>query len=259
MAARGVSIEVGQSTAGNRVVEQARDALAAFVRSAPEGSKLPPERELAQRLGVSRTTLRDGVSRLSFLGLLEVRHGDGTYVRAPDATSLALPFRSLLESSHSAPEELLALKRLLEPDLAAQAAQSCSDEQVLALRAALQSERAELARELTTATSGRRPGRRAASRRSLEALMVDAVGPSLIGTLVGLASELLRPILSERLPVSLRQLTVEQRAAVVEAIAVGEPDAARGAMEVHLNTVTKALHANSGGLGNTELAEAIAV
>lgn len=242
---------MAQLTSGNRVVEQTRDALAAYVRNAPEGSKLPPERELAQRLGVSRTTLRDGVSRLSFLGLLEVRHGDGTYVRAPDPTSLALPFRSLLESSHSAPEELLALKRLLEPDLAAQAAGSCSDEQVVALRTALQNERAELLRELSANSNKRRPGRRSASRRSIEALIIEAVGPSLIATLVGLASELLRPILSERLPVSLRQLTIEQRAALVEAIAAGEPEAARGAMEVHLRTVTKALKAST-----TELAAA---
>ena len=111
MTAKDVSIKLGQLTSGNSVVEQARDALAAFVRNAPEGSKLPPERELAQRLGVSRTTLRDGVSRLSLLGLLEVKHGDGTYVRTPDASSLALPFRSLLENSESAPEELMALER----------------------------------------------------------------------------------------------------------------------------------------------------
>ena len=82
---------MSQVSSGGRVVEQARDALAAFVRNAPAGSKLPPERELAQRLGVSRTTLRDGVSRLALLGLLEVRHGDGTYVRSPDASQLAVP------------------------------------------------------------------------------------------------------------------------------------------------------------------------
>ncbi len=254
-----MAIDLEQVTSGNRVVEQARDALATYVRNAPEGSKLPPERELAQRLGVSRTTLRDGVSRLSFLGLLEVKHGDGTYVRAPDAASLALPFRSLLESSHRAPEELLALKRLLEPDLVAQAAENCSDEQVVALRTALQNERAELQRELAANNSRRGPGRRGSSRRSLEAVIIEAVGPSLIGTLVGLASELLRPILTERLPVSLRQLTVEQRAAVVEAIAVGEPEAARGAMEVHLRTITKALSANPAELNNAARRHSITV
>src|SRR5690554_4088224 len=159
---------VTQVSSGSRVVDQARDALAAFVRNAPEGSKLPPERELAQKLGVSRTTLRDGVSRLALLGLLEVRHGDGTYVRSPDASQLALPFRSLLEYNPEAPGELLALKRLLEPELAAQAARNASEEDVAALRGAVQQERSELVRQ----GEKRRPGRRQAARRSLETLMI---------------------------------------------------------------------------------------
>ncbi len=224
----------------NRVVDQARDALATFVRNAPEGSKLPPERELAQKLGVSRTTLRDGVSRLALLGLLEVRHGDGTYVRSPDAAQLALPFQSLLEYNPEAPAELLALKRLLEPSLAAEAARNATEEQVSALRSALQQERSELSRETT---AKRRLGRRQAARQTLERILVEAAGQSLVGHLVGLASELLRPTLVAKLPPAFRQLAVEQRAAIVEAIALGEPDAARGAMELHLNTLTKALEA----------------
>lgn len=234
---------MSQVSSGGRVVDQARDALAAFVRNAPEGSKLPPERELAQKLGVSRTTLRDGVSRLALLGLLEVRHGDGTYVRSPDASSLALPFQSLLEYNPEAPGELLALKQHLEPGLAAQAARNASEEDVAALRNALQQERAELARQ----AERRRQGRRAPGRRSLESLVIEAAGTSLIGNLVGLATELLRPTLEAKLPPAFRQLGVEQRAAVVEAIALGEPEAARGAMELHLKTLAKALEAVEAG------------
>lgn len=230
---------VTQVGTGTRIVDQARDALAAFVRSAPEGSKLPPERELAQRLGVSRTTLRDGVSRLALLGLLEVRHGDGTYVRSPDAAQLALPFRSLLEHNPEGPGEILALKRLLEPALAAAAAQNATHDDVAALRAAVQQERNELLRP----TDKRRATRRQNAKRSLESLMLEAAGQSLVGTLVSLATEILRPTLAERLPAAFRQLAVEQRAAIVEAIAVGAPDAARGAMELHLNTLAKALEA----------------
>ena len=50
----------------------------------PPGSRLPAEKDLATALGVSRNPLREGVSALSILGVLEVRQGDGTYV-----TSLA--------------------------------------------------------------------------------------------------------------------------------------------------------------------------
>lgn len=221
---------------GNRVIDQARDALAAFVRNAPAGSKLPPERELAQRLGVSRTTLRDGVSRLELLGLLEVRHGDGTYVRSPDAAHLALPFHSLVELQPRNYSELLTLNELLAPALAAAAANNADDHQIAAMRAAIHQERSAL-------TARPHRSRRTAPRRTLEELIVEASGQSLVGILVGLATELLKPAITERLPGGLRQLAVEQRAAIVEAIAIGEPDAARGAMQLHLRTLSKALGA----------------
>lgn len=234
---------MAQATTGNRVIDQARDALAAFVKGAPEGSKLPPERELAQRLGVSRTTLRDGVSRLALLGLVEIRHGDGTYVRSPDATHLALPFRSLLEHAPNTLGELLTLKRLLEPALAAEAALNASEEEIAALRASVQQERSALLRP----DAPRRRGRRRANGTTLEDAIVKAAGSSLVGALVQLATELLRPVLADQLPPAFQQLVVEQRALVVEAIAVGEPEAASGAMELHLKTVAKALEAVEAG------------
>jgi GntR family transcriptional repressor for pyruvate dehydrogenase complex len=49
----------------------------------PPGSTLPPERELAERLGVNRTSLRQGLARLQHMGLIEARHGSGNVVRDP--------------------------------------------------------------------------------------------------------------------------------------------------------------------------------
>lgn len=50
----------------------------------PPGSTLPPERDLAERLGVNRTSLRQGLARLQQMGLIEVRHGSGSVVRDPE-------------------------------------------------------------------------------------------------------------------------------------------------------------------------------
>src|SRR5690606_10484581 len=99
----------------------------------------------------------------------------------------------------------------------------------------------ELMREVSPTADRRRQSRRGNSKRSLESLIVEAAGSSLVGTLVGLATELLRPKLAQILPPAFRQLAVEQRSSIVEAIALGEPDAARGAMELHLNTLARAL------------------
>src|SRR5690606_23041513 len=93
-----------------------------FVRAAPAGTALPPERELAIRLGVSRTTLRSAVDRLAPLGYLSVRHGSGTVVARPSAADLATPFRAAVGDVDGSMDGLLWLRQSLEPALAAAAA-----------------------------------------------------------------------------------------------------------------------------------------
>lgn len=225
-------------TSQNSVIEQTRDALAAFVRNAPDGTKLPPERQLAQRLGVSRTTLRDGVSRLALLGLLEVRHGDGTYVRTPSATQLAPLLRPLVHGNRTTALELFELKRHLEPTVAALAAANCTDEMASSLRAAVQRERSELAAD---PARNRRTTRRSAQRRPVHELIAEAAGDSLLVALVTVANELLGARLTEGLTLGQRRLAIEQLSAVVEAIATGEEEAARGAAELYLESLARAL------------------
>jgi GntR family transcriptional repressor for pyruvate dehydrogenase complex len=105
-------------------------------RLAP-GEYLPPEEEVTRQLGVSRTAYREAISRLEALGLLEVRHGIGTRVadrsREAVATSLAL----LLQRRQSGMADLLEVRRLLEMETAALAAQRASDEDLAALEAAV--------------------------------------------------------------------------------------------------------------------------
>lgn len=221
-----------------RVVEQARDALAAFVKNAPDGTKLPPERQLAQRLGVSRTTLRDGVSRLALLGLLEVRHGDGTYVRSPTAAQLAPLLRPLVDGKGSTTTELFELKRHLEPAVAELAAMNCSEAQAANLRAAVQRDRSELA---GTTQVAKRTTRRVSERRQLHELIAESAGESLLVALLSVANELLTPHLTELLSHSQRRLAVEQLSAVVEAIAAGDAEAARDATELYLSSLARAM------------------
>ncbi|HRP48010.1 MAG TPA: GntR family transcriptional regulator [Trueperaceae bacterium] len=221
-----------------RVVEQARDALAAFVKNAPDGTKLPPERQLAQRLGVSRTTLRDGVSRLALLGLLEVRHGDGTYVRSPTAAQLAPLLRPLVDGKGSTTIELFELKRHLEPAVAELAAMNCSEAQAANLRAAVQRDRSELA---GTTQVAKRTTRRVSERRQLHELIAESAGESLLVALLSVANELLTPHLTELLSHSQRRLAVEQLSAVVEAIAAGDAEAARDATELYLSSLARAM------------------
>lgn len=92
-----------------------------------EGTRIPPEPELVERLGVSRNTLREAIRALSHVGLLEARPGDGTYVRSTSVLGASIArrleqcdLRETLEARHCLEREaarLAALRRTPE-DLA---------------------------------------------------------------------------------------------------------------------------------------------
>ena len=84
-----------------------------------DGDKLPPERALAESFGVSRNSVREAIHALAERGLLESRHGDGTYVRVPDMEPLRSAILEAVDSEgHMFDEvmeaELAALRRTPE-------------------------------------------------------------------------------------------------------------------------------------------------
>lgn len=99
------------------------------------GDRLPREADLAVRLGLSRSSLREAVRALSLVRILDVRRGDGTYVTSLDASLLldALSFVIELHQDRSM-LDLLEARRLLEADAAALAAERSAPEHVAELR-----------------------------------------------------------------------------------------------------------------------------
>lgn len=111
----------------DQVIEQLRDA----VRQGewPIGRRIPTEPELAASLGVGRNTVREAVRALSHSGLLEVRQGDGTYVRATSEVSGAI--RRLCGTEL---REVLQVRRMLEVEGARLAATERTDAELARLR-----------------------------------------------------------------------------------------------------------------------------
>jgi GntR family transcriptional repressor for pyruvate dehydrogenase complex len=95
------------------------------------GDRLLPEKELGERLGVSRSSLREAVKALEVIRVLDVRRGDGTYVTSLEPRLLleALSFVVDLHLDQSV-LEIFAVRRILEPAAAALAARQL-DESVL--------------------------------------------------------------------------------------------------------------------------------
>ena len=115
------------------VTTKAIDSIRAMIRSGElsPGDRLPPEQELAERLGVSRGSLREAVRALSQINVLDVRRGDGTYVTslAPSELLSGMVFAMELLQSHGL-EEVVEVRRLLLPPAAALAAQRVTKAQL---------------------------------------------------------------------------------------------------------------------------------
>jgi GntR family transcriptional regulator, transcriptional repressor for pyruvate dehydrogenase complex len=92
------------------------------------GQRLPPERELAARLGVSRPSVRTGLRTLATLGIVRTRHGSGTYVTEGPPRLDARPLRMLSALHGFGAEHLHEARRLLEISVAGLAAQRAGGE-----------------------------------------------------------------------------------------------------------------------------------
>lgn len=124
------------------VAEQLQRHIAEHLKP---GDLLPPERELVRMLGVSRSSVRDGIRRLESLGLVEPRQGAGTVVREP-AAPVTSPIANVLLQQRKMVSELLELRELLEPWLAHRAALLASPQQISQMENALRRQEEKLAR-----------------------------------------------------------------------------------------------------------------
>jgi DNA-binding FadR family transcriptional regulator len=211
------------------------------------GDRLPAERDLAERLRVSRVTLREAIAALRDAGYLESRRGraGGTFVVStaprlpPGGAGLAVPARlasSLLGPGRSGPDvgelaremgdslhDALDFRRVVEPGAAGLAASrtlSAADRQHLVACLA--------------ASRDREPGtRRTADSRLHLAIAAAAGSPSLAAAVADVQLALDR--LLAAIPVIRRNLdhSDDQHTRVVDAVLAGDPAGARQAMEEH--------------------------
>lgn len=101
------------------------------------GQQLPPERELVQKLSVSRNSVREALRILEAIGLVQVRPGVGTFVSENAIRDPAIVWSSWLEENQDRVLELLEVRRALEPHAAALATISISSSELIALEETL--------------------------------------------------------------------------------------------------------------------------
>lgn len=110
------------------------------------GDKLPPERELAERFDVSRSAVREAIRVLESVGLVEPHQGEGSIVRDLSADSLASPLAGVLVRKRELVGELLDVRKIVEPPLAARAAAHASAEDIAYLEDILRRQKERVTR-----------------------------------------------------------------------------------------------------------------
>jgi GntR family transcriptional repressor for pyruvate dehydrogenase complex len=220
-----------QAVVNRKLYIQIAEQITALIDSGEfrPGRQLPSERDLAQELGVSRPTVREALIALEVAGLVEVRIGVGAFVRAAPGASAALP-----TLDHSA-LEIMQARAVVEPEVAALAAQHITAEGIDALAGIIAAMRGETARREWSQ----------ASDRGLHAVIADHCGNQTLREIVsslwhgreeGL-SETFHRHLSQQ-PALLDRIMADHEAVAV-AIQARDAGQARKAMAAHLDYVQK--------------------
>lgn len=99
-----------------------------------QGSRLPPERELAAHFNVARSSLRQALKVLEIMGVITQKVGDGSYLNTDTSAILSVPMEFLFLLDDTSVQELTELRLLIEPGLARLAAERATAEDIALLR-----------------------------------------------------------------------------------------------------------------------------
>jgi GntR family transcriptional repressor for pyruvate dehydrogenase complex len=129
-----------------RIAEEVADRVRTLMLDGtfPAGEPLPSERHLAERFGVSRGSIRDALRTLETIGLLETRHGQGTFPHELSVDRLVAPLASVMAYRSDLQDELLDVRRMFEPAVARVAALRATEEDLADLQRILDTQRQKL-------------------------------------------------------------------------------------------------------------------
>ena len=215
------------------------------------GERLPSERELSERLGVSRPSLRDAVAELQARGLLATRAGAGIYVADVLGSALSPALIKLFAGHSEAVFDYLAFRRDLEGIAAARAAQRGSETDLKVIDAIL--------KKMEVAHRKRDPSEEADLDAEFHLAIIEASHNVILLHMMRSSFDLLREgVFFNRQQMfknrTTRDMLLDQHRAINNAVQGRDPEAARQAVKAHLDYVEAELEA----LQKAERNEAVA-
>lgn len=215
--------------AAPRLYQRVAETLAGLIDGGEfsAGDRLPAERDLARRLGVSRASLREGLSALELEGYVEIRVGSGVYVRARRRRVRPAAFQ--FRTAEVSPFDMLRARRLIEPETAALAARHATGAQIAAIEAAYE----RLALDMRASKT------RSEGDRLFHVRIAEAAGNTALAEIVRHLWAAWQQPLNARLEalfVTMRRRrdNIGEHRRILDAIRAQDPVAARTAMRRHL-------------------------
>jgi len=231
---------VGRAGRGPTVTDEAIARIREMIVSGQlrPGDRLPREADLALQLGLSRNSLREAVRALSLIRVLEVRHGDGTYVSSlePDLLLETTTLVTHLLQEHTV-LELFEVRRLLEPAAAALAAVRMNE-----------ADRGRLRVELDRMLAAPGAAELVDADMAFHAVIAGAAGNTVLSTLLdGLSARTMRARLWRgQADEQALAVTVSEHVRIYEAIMSRDPELTRALAAAHIATGELWLRLNLG-------------
>jgi GntR family transcriptional repressor for pyruvate dehydrogenase complex len=227
---------MGNKQPGGRVGSVIRQLEEALLDGRfPAHSRLPSERDLAQRYGVSRNTVREALQQLGARGLVACRPRSGVFVSDRLRTGASSPWAQLIADSPARREDILEFRRVLEGATAWFAALRRTDDDVVRIRDAM-----------TRLDRARREGDPSEESRldvELHEAIARASGNIMFLHLHGSITKMLREHITRNadrlreLDRSISERLLVQHHAICDAICAGRPEEAQAAMQAHIDYV----------------------
>ncbi len=192
------------------------------------GDWLPAERELAEKFAVSRSSVRDAIRTLELVGLVVPRQGEGTVVADVSPEAVVMPISSILLRKRELIAELLDVRKMIEPALAARAAVRASAEEIARLEDILRRQREKTLRDESAVEED----------GEFHYQIALAARNSVVRSVLDVLMRLLRETRARSLQTRGRpQRSLEGHERVLDAIKRRDPDAAERAVRRHVEEI----------------------
>jgi GntR family transcriptional repressor for pyruvate dehydrogenase complex len=200
-----------------------------FSGSLQVNDKLPAERQLSEALGVGRSAIREAIKALTVLGVLEVRQGDGTYLKRTDSTLLPQVIEWSLLLGENQALDLIEARKVIEISICRFAAERGKDEEIAELKQIMDRMKLEPANFVELDVS---------FHLKLAEMSRNSVLKDILSSIQSLLRTWIKLVIES---VGDTEFSYKDHSAIFEAVSKRDPDAAALAMEKHMTDATSRL------------------